>query len=625
MTLPSRDVPVELSLELVGVADWAAGADADRFVFLDAGQLDRLADGRTQLWVALDAGADAAEVAAAVARLLPGAEGVAAADAAALAGDAQAEAMGFLQPLLLVFAAVALVVASFLIVNTFSILVAQRTRELGLLRALGASAGQVRRQVVGEALVTGNVGSAFGVLAGWGLALLALRVTGGAGVLEPTASDVGVALGLGIVVTLVASLVPAHRACRTAPVVALTGRGAAAGSPGAFPGGRTPRILGVLPPGNAAGGHRLRHPGLTRLALLNARRTPGRTAATALTLTVGLLLVGMLGVLGASMKATIADRMPDVMVSDYIVMSTTPIPAATVERVARLPQVTDAHAHGMVGAGIGPVQATVTVTDADAWGSALETTLTAGRLAGAAHELVVTQSALEANGWAVGQVLDGVLQGEPVTWTIVGAFAYPPTISAGDFVTPSATLRAAGLPVDGVMLAVGTRDGETPEAMAALQGALRGVAGASVIDVAEYNRVAGAQVDLMMAGVYALIGMSVLIAALGIVNTLGLSVLERSRELGLLRAVGMTRGQVFGLVGREALLVSVLGGGAGLGLGVLAGVGLQRLISDQLTVLAIPWGLVGVVLATTVAIGLLASLAPAARAARTDVLQALAA
>lgn len=124
--------------------------------------------------------------------------------------------------------------------------------------------------------------------------------------------------------------------------------------------------------------------------------------------------------------------------------------------------------------------------------------------------------------------------------------------------------------------------------MAALHEALRGVSGAAVIDVAEYNKLAGGQVDMLMAGVNALIGMSVLIAALGIVNTLGLSVVERSRELGLLRAVGMTRCQVFGLVGREAVLVSVLGGASGL-------------------------------------IGLVASLAPAARAARTDVLQALAA
>ena len=364
---------------------------------------------------------------------------------------------------------------------------------------------------------------------------------------------------------------------------------------------------------------------LGRLALLNARRQPGRTASTALTLTIGLLLVGMLGVLGASVKATIAERMPEVMVADYLVMSSSPIPRATVAKVERLPEVAVVHTHGMFGASIGGVQTAVTVTSPDAWGSALEQTVLEGRIAESAHELAVTQTALDEHGWRVGDTLEGIVQGEPVTWRIVGAFTYPPSIVSGDFITGPATPAASDLPVDVSMLALTTHGGESPDTMAALQGAVEGAPGAAVIDVAEYNRLAGGQVDMLMAGVNALIGMSVLIAALGIVNTLGLSVVERSRELGLLRAVGMTRAQVFGLVGREAVLVSVLGGGVGLGLGVLVGVGVQQLIRDRVVALAIPWEMIAVALVLAVLIGVLASLAPAARAARTDVLQALAA
>lgn len=156
-----------------------------------------------------------------------------------------------------------------------------------------------------------------------------------------------------------------------------------------------------------------------------------------------------------------------------------------------------------------------------------------------------------------------MVQGQDVAWVVVGTFAYPPNIAMADFYAHPETLQALGL--------------------------------------GEYRELAGAQV-----------------------NTLGLSIVERRRELGLLRAVGMARGQVRGLVMRESLMIAVVGGFVGLGLGVAAGAGLQALIADQLTSLVVPWGQVGVAAGLAVVIGLVAALGPAARASRADILEAVA-
>lgn len=615
MVIWANDQTTTLPLTLVGVGGWTAGADASQWVFFNHSQLDELAgvSGRLQLWVELTADADAAAVASAINAKLPGSKALVAANVAELQGGSQADAMGFLQPLLLVFAAISVVVACFMIVNTFSILVLQRTRELALWRALGASGGQVRRSVLIEALVTGIVGSVLGVLAGWGLAAGLLRVMGGdAAGLRPSLQIVLLAIVLGVVVTLASSLLPARRAAKVAPVIAMQGAAAA---------GRQARPKAARPCQVAS----FSRP-LTRLAGLNASRRPGRTVATAATLAIGLGLVGLLGVLGASMKASIAEMVPDALGSDFLVMSSTPITVGQIEAFEAQPQVEAVHRYEAAGASIGDEQTVVTGLAPADYGTAIQQTMDAGRPAERAGELAVSKTKADQQRWSVGQRIDGVINGQAISWQIVGIFSYPDNIAMSDYMTSPDTLRQAGLPEQAIMLAIQVRaDADLAVAKTALAKQVADTPGATLLDAEEYNKLAGGQVDMMLNMVYALIAMSVIIAALGIINTLSLSVVERTRELGLLRAIGMTRGQLRGLVVRESVLISVLGGGTGLLAGVGAGVLLQTTMRDQLVALAIPWTTIGVVGVLIVLIGVIAALAPAIRASRTPVLVAIAA
>lgn len=595
-------------------AGWSAGPDTNQWVFFDAAQLRQIngPTGVDQVWVQLTADADPAAVQAAIADALPGSAALTAQQVADLQGVQQADALGFLEPLLLVFAGIAVVVASFLIINTFSILVLQRTRELALLRALGASAAQLRATVIIEALVVGLIGSVLGVLAGWGLAAGLLRISGGGARLALSAPVVISSVALGVVVTGLAALLPANRASRIAPVVAM--RGVTVGQ-------QTGRPALSRPDQPPAFGQPL-----NRLAGLNTRRHPGRTVATAGTLAIGLFVVGLLGVFGASMKATIADRIPDVMGTDFLLIAADTIPDERIAAIERLPEVATVHRQAQAGISIDGLQTTASVIKPNDLGTTVVQQMLEGRPAERANELLVVQSLADQEQWRVGSEVPGVINGSEVSWQIVGIFEYPGGISSADLFTHPDTLLRAGLPEEVNTLGVRLADGvDAAVGKAAVQAELKTLPGVTLLDTIEYNRVAGAQVDLIGNAVYALISMSVLVATLGIINTLGLSVVERTREFGLLRAVGMTRAQVAGLVAREALLLSVLGGAAGLGLGVLGGVALQLAARDQLTALAVPWGQLGIALGVIVVIGVVSALWPAARAARTEVLVAVAA
>lgn len=618
-TILVADEPVTMALTIGGTADWTAGSDGSSWIFFNADQLRQILGDQAypQLWVQLASDASSAAVAAEIASALPGSQALTADEVANLQGSSQADQLSFLRPLLLVFAGVALAVACLLIVNTFSILVVQRTRELALLQALGASPAQVRRAVLAEAVVTGLLGSILGVFAGWAIAAVALRVLGrgtasGAGsALQLSPAVVAVSLGLGMVVTVVAALFPARRASQVPPVVAMQGEpNTQRRRPAPSDPGRPPELSRPL----------------TRLAALNAVRRPGRTMATAMTLTIGLGLVGLLGVLGTSMKATIADRMPDAMTADFVVMTSQPISEGQITRIANVSQVASVHRFELAGAQVNGVQTSVYGVAAADFGTAIRQTMVSGRAAERAGELVVTNQLATSRGWSLGDQLAGVVNGRDLTWTVVGTFDYPQNINMGEYFTAPVTLRDAGLTSAAGLLAINlVPDADAAQAKAALAPIVAELPGSTLLDVAEYNRLAGGQVDTILLGVNALIAVSVLIALLGIVNTMGLSVVERTRELGLLRAVGMTPGQIRGLVTREALLISVLGGGVGILGGVLAGVGLRALIADQMTALGIPWLQIGVVLVATVVIGLLAAAWPAQRAASTEILVAVAA
>lgn len=616
ITLAGPTQTVTRDFTVVGVADWTAGADGNTWVFFDRAQLRQIVgeDDLTQLWVQVEPGADLAAIQQAIGRALPGSTALTAEQVAQLQGSTQADALGFLEPLLLVFAGISVLVACFMIVNTFSILVLQRTRELALLRALGASGAQMRTSVIVEALVVGVVGSLPGLGAGWGLAGAGSRLLGGAGgptvVLSPGVVVSGLAVGT--LVTVLASLLPARRASRIAPVVAMRGLSASV---------QLSRPKPVDPARPVA----FARP-LAQLARLNVARQPGRTVATAATLTIGMALVGLLGVLGASAKASIAVTIPDAFGADFVVVGAQAMTAEQIDGLRMLPQVDRVTVQESAGASIGDEQVMVAAQLVDDYGTPIKMTITDGRAAEQAGELLVVRTVAETQGWRIGDRLDGVLNGVRLSWQVVGFFEYPANMSSAEYLTDPDTLRAAGLDeqvtVAGVHMAEGA---DLDAARSAVRQQLKQIPGSTLLDSEEFNRVAGGQVDTMMGMVYALIGLSVLIATLGIINTLTLSVIERTRELGLLRAVGMTRGQIRGMVARESLLLSVAGGAAGLLAGIAAGVGMVVMNSASMPGLAIPWAASGVVLVIIVVLGLVASLAPATRAARTPVLQALAA
>lgn len=616
ITLAGPTQTVTRDFAVVGVADWAAGADGNTWVFFNRAQLRQIVgvDELTQLWVQLEPGADVPAVQQAIGRELPGSTGLTADQVADLQGSTQADAMGFLEPLLLVFAGISVLVACFMIVNTFSILVLQRTRELALLRALGSSGAQLRASVVIEAVVVGVVGSLPGLVAGWGLAAGSSRLLGGAVVPTIVMGPGVIASGLavGILVTVLASLLPARRASRIAPVVAMRGLAARVQQ-------SRPKLVDPARPVAFA------RP-LAQLARLNVARQPGRTVATAATLTIGMGLVGLLGVLGASAKASIAVTIPDAFGADFVVVGAQSMTADQVDGLRRMPEVERVSVQESAGASIGGEQVTVAAQTAADYGTPVKMTITDGHAAERADELLVVASVAEAQGWEIGDRLEGVLNGVGLSWQLVGTFEYPANMSSAEYLTDPDTLRAAGLDeqvtVAGVHMAEGA---DLDAARSAVRQQLKQIPGSTLLDSEEFNRVAGGQVDTMMGMVYALIGLSVLIATLGIVNTLTLSVVERTRELGLLRAIGMTRGQIRGMVGLESLLLSVAGGAAGLLGGIGAGVGIVAMNASSMPGLAIPWAASGVVLAIIVALGLVAAVAPANRAARTPVLQALAA
>lgn len=261
------------------------------------------------------------------------------------------------------------------------------------------------------------------------------------------------------------------------------------------------------------------------------------------------------------MKASVNDLMPQAMTADFMVSAHGTIDRARMEGMSRVDDMVSVRRYDMVGASVGSEQTVVTAAKPEDYGQLVRQAMESGRPAKRAYELVVNHSVMQQKGWKLGQRVSGVVQGHDVTWTIVGTFAYPPNVAMSEYYIHPETLTVLGVGDQPAMIAVKAAEGADLDRVAqGLRSVTSGLSGAQVIGLEEYRELAGAQVNAMVGGVYALIALSIVIAAFGIVNTLGLSVVERRRELGLLRAVGMTRGQVRGLILRESLMIAVVGG-----------------------------------------------------------------
>jgi putative ABC transport system permease protein len=651
--------------------------------------------------VAASAGVSPEQLAARVRAALPGTLIVrTGAQEAANQTSELEEKLGFLRTFLLVFAYVALVVGAFIIFNTFSITVAQRMREFGLLRTLGASRRQIMRAVVEEGLLLGVGGSAVGLLAGIGLApaLDGLFKAFGADlpdngtVLE--ARTVIVSLGVGILVTVLAGFFPAMRATRVPPLAAM--REGVQIPPRPLPtrrvlvirfalyvavvvaarifigggavvvllvvlairlarlrarlrrGGERPaRHYRVIPALGRAIGLLVSWRGVTgQLARENSVRQPGRTLVTALALTVGLGLVAFISVLAAGTKATIDQAVDRSFAGNLIVQDTSSgeggIPAAIAPAVRSIDGVGSVTAIAFTkgdvrdlskpGAPVLDETSPVTAIEPESFGRMYKVEWEHGSAATLAtlgeDGTVLTKKFASAHHLLVGQrLLVLTASGHQVTLTVRGIIKEEAVgLFSNLTISRSLARTAFGQREDGVdfvAYASGANDTQVRRGIDALLRANFPQTHSQT--AAQYTQEQSNKVNKLLLLVYVLLALSVLVSLFGIVNTLVLSIYERTHELGMMRAIGASRRQIRQMIRYESLITALIGGVLGLVVGVLGAVLVAELeLSGSGYVLSIPVGTLIVLLIAAGLAGVLAAQLPARRAARLDVLGALA-
>jgi putative ABC transport system permease protein len=585
--------------------------------------------------------------------------------------DRNAGSLHTLSQVLLVCAGIALFVGIFLIANTFTMLVAQRTKELALLRAVGASRHQVTRSVLVEALAVGLVSSVAGLAAGVGAgaavraALSATDSTLPDGPLVIGATTVIAALGLGIGVTMLAAWLPARHAAKIPPVAAMrsvsipaTGRslvvrntiGAVLAATGgcltlaatAMDDGRIWLGLGAVlllvgvfvltpllsRPVIAAAGPALRRFGICgRLAGQNAVRNPRRTAATAAALTIGLTLITGLNVLGAGADKVTRDlAASDYVRADYIVTmeNAGQLGPETEAKLCERAEVTACSPRRETRANVGGVDQAVTGFRTETIGTLLGFDFTEGSYGRPGDTAVVDRETATARGWHVGDTL-------PVIWPdeargelkITGLYRsnFDNGVKTDISVIDPHLDRIANSDVF-----VRTAGGPSEETKRALRTALGDSPAIRISDKDDLVEEITGTVGIVLNLLYGMLALAVVVAVLGVINTMAMSVHERAREIGLLRAVGLDRSGVKRMVRLESLVISLFGGVLGVGLGVFFGWAVGELIAamaiDTWT-LVLPWGRLVLILAMAVLVGVVAALWPARQAARLDVLTAI--
>ena len=680
MFVPSGEP--QRTFDLVGTADFNGGGTAGAtLVLLDTEEAQEIfLDGQDAFTSVALTGADGVsqtELAEAAGKVVP--EGFDAVTGNKVAKETQEQIGQFLDVIsyfLVTFAVIAIVVGSFIIFNTFSILVSQRVRESALLRALGASRKQVTRSVLVEALVMGIVGSAVGLVLGLGVArlvawafrsLVGLEVSGELLTLSPGTIVAGFAVG--VLVTMAAGFVPARRAAKVPPVAAMrddlvvqekgmtrrlvlgtlamlvgtalvvTGLMGAPGNDAMWIGVGaviwvvTTAVLApvvghpVLVACRTVFGRLFGTPG--RLAGENALRNPRRTGATASALMIGLAVVSAVGVLAASLSATQDAIVDDQFKSDFLVQTPTfqgfnPTfgdRMAAVDGVAEVSRQqgspvsveVDGEPDQTFAAGVDP--AFFEIYDLD---------LVSGTDQISGDEAVLSEGRAEELGAKPGDTIDVEFPGgRVVPLEVRGIFEDTPT--TGGITVPLSVLEEAGIKRSDSSLSITIDDGADRAAVQReLEAVVEDLPILAVQDKEEFRELISSQVNLLLGMIYGLLGLAVIIAVIGIINTLGLSVLERTREIGLLRAVGLSRRKLRWMITLESVAIALLGAVLGLVLGLVIGVVLRESLKDDLTELALPIDNLVIFLVVAVLFGVLAAVVPAIRASRMKVLQAIA-
>ena len=571
------------------------------------------------------------------------------------------------------FAGIALFVGSFIIWNTFTMTVTQRSREIALLRAIGARRRQVLGSLLTEALVLGLTASAVGFGLGIGVAKglkmlmdavgLALPFT----TLQVASSTLWISLLVGTVVTVVAALVPARRATKVLPIEALRESTPGAEKPSkrrvliglalaaAGAGGMTSALYGdagmklfglgllavmvgvmialpiVVRPLAAAIAAPLRLRGLPgELAKQNAVRNPRRTSATAAALMVGLTLVVSMGVFASSLKASFGDVISDQTNADlFVATSSAQAPGfspAVVDAVRGVDGVDAVSANGWGQARFAGDDSSYSAIDPATAEKVMNLHVSAGSVSDLGKDgVVVAKDAATEHGWKVGDTVKAEFAASGKhALHVVGIYDGKGWIG-DDFVLSVAQQNAFAGPqlvsTALVTLDAGADQGEVQDAIAT---ALDDHPDAKVLDQAGYEKEASGFIDQLLTFVTVMLLLAVVIALLGIVNTLALSVFERTRELGLLRAVGMTRGQVRAMVRWESAVISLIGALSGAALGIGIGLAMSQVLKDEgIKAISIPVPQIPMYVALAAVAGVLAAVGPARSAAKVDVLKAV--
>jgi putative ABC transport system permease protein len=618
-----------------------------------------------------------AEVRKAVAKLVPANVDVKlAADEAKDAANEVNESLSFVRIFLLGFGGIALFVGAFVIFNTLSITVAQRTREFATLRTLGASRKQVLRSVRLEGLVIGLLASTIGLFLGFGIAKGLLVLFSAMGIDLPNAGTVIatrtviVSMLLGTIITVLSSILPARRATRVPPIAAVRegselpqtsmqkhstkvalgviGASVAAMSMGVFASGLSggavalllgggvltlfvgvaliaPRLVKPLAglvgwPGRRTGG------AAGRLASSNSVRNPSRTAATAAALMVGLTLVTAVAVLGQGLRASVNDAVKDQLQStDYVLHGSNgaTFPAKAGEALAETSGVTVASSVRDGSALVNGEESLISAVDPETIGHFYKFDW----IKGSADKLgkdgvIVTKPYADGHDLKVGSHLKLTVPSGAKRTMVVRGIHSPPRLDSllGEVTIGQRAFDAAYPAAQNAMTFV---DAESGAAKAAIEKTAAGFPDAEFDTGEAFGKARTKSFATFLSMIYVLLGFSVIVSLFGMVNTLVLSVFERTRELGMLRAIGMTRRQTRRMIRQESVITALIGAALGLPLGVFLAALLTEAMSQYGIGLSIPWSMLGAFTLVAILAGVASAILPARRASRLNVLNAL--
>ncbi|MEU5888671.1 FtsX-like permease family protein [Streptomyces sp. NPDC047461] len=590
--------------------------------------------------------------------------------------DDQAEmisaSMAGLKQGLLVFAGIALFVGTFIIANTFTMLVAQRTKELALLRAVGASRRQVTRSVLIEAFVVGTVAGVTGLVAGIGIGagLRSLMGTLGAtvpdGPLIISGGTVATALAVGVLITMLAAWLPGRRAAKIPPVAAMSsvhaqattkslvlrntlgalfsGAGVAVvlaattmeGSDGQAPMGlgAVLLIIGVFiltpllsRPLIAAAAPVLRIFGTAgKLARQNSVRNPRRTAATASALMIGLTLITGMTVMAGSLQKSIDKMASSAIRADYVVSMANgnELSPDVAKELTRVDDVTEISPMRNSPSRIGGETEYLTGVNGASFAKLTDLKVDEGAFEVGGTRIVVDADRAEERGWKAGSSFTVAYEdGRKQKLTVAGVYEGNEFFSG--VLVDNATLTPHLSDTADMMVMVKTADGATSATKDKLEKALGTNPAIKVQSKQDLSDDIAQMFTLMLNMLYGLLAMAVIVAVLGVINTLAMSVFERSQEIGMLRAIGLDRKGIKRMVRLESLVISLFGGVLGIGLGVFFGWAAGELLGTKMATyeLVLPWTRMGLFLLLAAAVGVLAALWPARRASRLNMLSAI--